>query len=342
MNNIDMTNIITEIKDDEALDLGNNLSTGEKARILENTLGKMGIKPVRKSLRKRAALLVIAAVFVLGVTTAYATGVFGWDNRLSKIFGINQSNKDLVDGSWLMINQFDEENGVKIEIVSAIGDKYNVYITGEITLPEGADMTKTYSFGSFSFPIRNFGSGGMSVQFLEDEDTNDNIIPFIVNISRERGVKGKKCSVEIKDIVALNESSKEVVYPGTWNISWMLDYDNTSIEYHLNAVLNISNKEVTINKVSVSPLSVTVKAGSGIINELIDRYFSSSKGGELYAESLRIDAVVLSDGTRIDDFNGGNTSSNGFNATSSVTFARIINPEEVKSVIVNGTEIPLK
>jgi hypothetical protein len=342
MNNMDITNLPTKINDDEAIDLEDSLSSEDKAVILQNTLIKMNVRPVKRGLRKRVVLLVAAAVLILGAVTAYAAGAFGWDNRLSELLGINQSNKDLVDGSGLMINQGDTQNGVKIEMVSAIGDKYNVHIIGEITLPEGADMSKSYFLDSVSFPINDFGSGGMSVHLLEDEDPTDNIIPFIVSITRDKGVRGKKCSVEIKDIVAFNDSSSEVVYPGTWNISWKLDYKDASLTYHPKADVTIAGKKVTINKVSLSPLSVTIKADGGVINTIVDELFSKANDGESPSASLDIQAVILSDGTRIENFSGGNASTNPFSSSSSVTFAKIIDPEEVKSIIVNDTEIPLE
>lgn len=340
MNNID--DLVTRINDNEALDIEGRLSPGDKASILQKTLSKMEIGPKKKGLRKRAALLVAAALLVLGAFTAYASGAFGWDKRLSELLGINQSNKGLVDGSGIMINQWDIQNGVKIEMVSAIGDKYNVHIIGEITLPEGADMSKTYFFGSLSFPIKDFGSGGMSVQLMEDEDTTDNVIPFMVDVSRDKGVHGKKCSVEIKDIVVVDDSSEEVAYPGTWNISWKLDYKDNSITFSPDANVTIEGKEVTINKVSISPLSVTIKVNGGEINKLMDELFSKGNNGNVSPSSLDIQSVILSDGTQINDFSGGNTSTNTFSSYASVTFSKIIDPNEVKSIVVNGTTIDLK
>lgn len=338
MNSID--DLVTRIDEKEALDLEDSLSSEDKAAILQNTLSKMNVTPVKRGLKKRMVLLVAAAILVLGVVTAYASGAFGWDSRLSELLGINQSNKGLVDGSGLMINQSDTQNGVKIEMVSAIGDKYNVYIIGEITLPEGTDMSKTYFFGSFGFPIKDFGSGGMGVQLLEDENTNDNIIPFIVNISREKGVRGKKCSAEIKDIVSYNDSSEEVVCSGTWNISWKLDYKDSTIAYSTKADVTIGGEIVTINKVSVSPLSITIKADGGVVNRVVDELFSKGNNS-VPTPHLDIQAVILSDGTRIEDFSGGNSSTNPFSSSAGVTFAKIIDPKEVKSVVVNGTVIDL-
>jgi len=340
MNNID--DLITRIDEKEALDLEDSLSSENKAAILQNTLSKMNVKPVRRGLRKRFVLLVAAAILVLGVVTVYAAGAFGWDSRLSELLGINQSNKDLVDGSGLMINQYDIQNGVKIEMVSAIGDKYNVHVIGEITLPEGADMSKTYFFGSLSFPIKELGSGGMSIQLLDDDDPTDNVIPFIVDISREKGVRGKKCSVEIKDIVAVNDSSEEVVYPGTWNICWKLDYKDVSITYSPKAEVTIGGKNIMVNKVSVSPLSVTIMSDGGVINRIVDDFFLKANNGKGASVSLDIQEVVLSDGTRIKDFSGGNSSTNPFSSSAGVTFSKIIDPKEVKSIVVNGTAIDLK
>ena len=93
---------------------------------------------------------------------------------------------------------------------------------------------------------------------------------------------------------------------------------------------------------SVSPLSVTIKADGGVINTIVDELFSKANDGDVPSASLDIQAVILSDGTRIENFSGSNASTNPFSSSSSVTFARIIDPEEVKSIIVNGTEIPLK
>lgn len=340
MNRID--DLLTRIDEKEALDLEDSLSSEDKAAILQNTLGKMNIRPMKRSFKKRIVLLAAAAILVLGVVTAYAAGAFAWDSRLSELLGINQSNKGLVDGSGLMINQADIQNGVKIEMVSAIGDKYNVHIIGEITLPEGADMSKTYFFGSFSFPIKEFGSGGMGVHLLEDESPEDNVIPFIVDISRDNGVRGKKCSVEIKDIVIVNDSSEEVAYPGTWNISWKLDYKDASITYSPEAEVSIGGKKVVINKVAVSPLSVTIKSDGGVINRIVDEFFSKADNNSISPASLEIQAVVLSDGTRIEDFSGGNASTNSFSSSAGVTFSKIIDPKEVKSIVVNGTTIELK
>ena len=340
MNRID--GIITKIYDNEVIDFGEKLSDEQQERILQKMLDKVEAVPKKSIGKKKRMIFALVAVLTFATMTVMATEHVNWDFLLSKIIGTNVENSQYLDGMWTMINQTKEDAGVEIEMVSAIGDKSNLYLRFDITFPEGIDMSKHYHFydvrGSKDIWWGDDALGGIySWEVIDDIDLMDNTVSWALKIQGSNGgdLSNKKIKIWLNNIIESTLvdnaiSEEKVAFEGDWNFVWTFNYVNNSLVYESLEEVAGETNTYKLNTFTISPLSIVVEA--------------VSDGKHYMGEPWLIDAIILQDGTVISEFNENR--SQGYvvsgKVTCSVPFDDVINPADVKSVIICGKEIVIK
>lgn len=336
MNRID--GIITKIYDNEMIDFGEKLTDEQQKRILQKTLDKVKAIPEKSNGKKKRLIFALVAVLTFATMTVMATERVNWDILLSKIIGTNVENSQYLDGMWTMINQTKEDADVEIKLVSAIGDKSNLYLRFDITFPQGTDMSKHYHFydvrGSKDIWWGDDALGGIySWEVIDDSHLEDNTVSWALKIqASESDLSNKKIKILLKDIIEFTIvddalSEEKVAFEGDWYFVWAFNYVNNSLVYKNLEEVKGEINTYKLNVFTISPLSILVEA--------------VSDGKHYMGEPMLIDAIILKDGTIISEFNENSSQSWTIydKVICSVPFDNVINPTDIKSVVICGKEI---
>lgn len=283
-----MTNIvelITHIREDEALDFQGNLEEDCKNRILHLILLKQEnnpeipaashnesavdnsktTKPKRKFVRKRLLIAMFAAALLFGMA-AFAANDGQWDIRLMEFWHLTDTT--YLEGGNVLIDKSSTSNDMTVTALSSIGDKNNVSIlletdyTYDNRLKNSHEETDFY----FIFDTMNISvsdksgfpasSGWSSV--MESFSENGKLY-FLLNITC-KDINRQKVSITLKDLYMYEKSSEDeiLVNDGIWNLEWTYQYKANVKTYYPFEFADCGKEKIFITKIEASPLSIRV------------------------------------------------------------------------------------
>ena len=157
---------------------GAELSPEEKARVLEMTLAKAGLRPVEKKektmmKRRNFGLMLMAGILCAGAVVASAAAWFQMDKDLARELGAKGDQVQGVGGTSIQTSR--ESEGWTLTVNQAVGDRNCAYLLLDLTAPEGTVLDGDDLQNSIQNMLRSMVSnaiqGHMGEQKHLDADT---------------------------------------------------------------------------------------------------------------------------------------------------------------------------
>ncbi len=265
--------------------------------------------------RLTRALLILAALLLL-TCAACAVGYFGWNEDLRHYLGISD-NADELSEAVVMIGQSQTADGITVTMEQAFGDTHTVYILATVHFSEGIPLDCRTNIR----PVLKNVDGGYTFACIDvDEEARTQTLMINIRSSNKKLI-GRKMGLEFlgfrggRDYISYSSN--------TWSFSFRLNYRDLS-----KAVpLDITLKDYLVRSVWISPASIILYI-EGLPRELrrIDDFGLIMKDGSSpdIVKYQLIGDVPAGDVTPIYGM-----------------FPQIIDPGEIRSITVDGIEIPL-
>ena len=308
-------------------------------------------RPVR-----RMALIAAAAVLVLAVGTAGATGILRSAVEVfSPLFGGAPAQTEIIDKIGYPVGASDTDNGVTVTADAVMGDAYNAVIVYTISrddgtrlLPEGTtgDMLLVHGSGT---DLNVWGGSHGGSRFVV-EDPASSSIQLVETISADRPINDCTATGSFENIYKWDEETGEAVpvVEGRWKVKFEMAYEDSSIALGNGETFVQNGMTFTIDSITLSPVAYKVDytvdsevewttSGSGRQSE------EDSRQMERYFENVEI-LLTLTDGTVVDLSNAGGSIGPEDGTTvcyKGEMFSQVIHMEEMASLSVGGVVYPI-
>ncbi len=327
---------------------------GENERILALTRHKLGLseitppKPaaaphpaVRRTRRLWALAAAAALVFCLG-TGAVATGVFPWD-AVGEFFGADrqQAAQLGMPGEGLELSQ--TKAGVTVSLEGIVDDGIQAYIPAQITFDEGQyDPDLTYNVWSRLQPTKSHpgqtGSGGS--RMLEDPNPADATVPVMLTVNYEGFAPGDAVELTVYYIFGnRTDASGGTETAWTWEneitFSFTLPEAQPTVIAAAPAGTADPQTGIEITEVRLTPMRVAIVFGEHPDADVRDA-LSRLPVSVTFADGSILPLPEGWDAEGVRSAYGGQDS-----YIVECEFGRLVDPQTVAAVTVNGTEIPI-
>lgn len=343
--------IFAMIQEKMQAEVGTDSTLIKAAPFTEGDLGNAASERTRPNARNtgkklrfgRGRKILIASLVALCAfaSTAFAAEIFQWDSRISNYFGMSDQNQGYLNGAGMNVGVSAEDSGVTIEAVQTIGDASNMYILLNVTVPEGQILNSQTGFDMIFLKVEGATGMGYSCDQLPDEDPNDNKGTLLFSMEANSQINDKDIELKFVNMRHYDMGSGEMVqdYEGEWVLNWKLAYQDISKTFDISKDLEMNGETVRVDSISISPIAFNVKI-SGDYIRTYDSVAPNPEDGEL----IEITSVKLKDGTILtkDDSMGWGTSIDGSEYVINMKMKELIDPEEIDSITLNGTEITLQ
>ena len=305
-----------------------------------------------------AAVVLAAALGAGGI--AYASGVrIGVLGLVDDVFNGAPANTEVVSKIGRPIGASAHANGVTITADAVIGDAQNYAIVYSISRDDGRPITevKADEHGNLPLMFNNqttwiagvWGANGSN--HFYDSDPSDNSIQYVEEMSLSThgtSIVGQTAYANFSDLCVFDSESAQVepIVSGHWNLKFQMNYEDASVEIPSGQVFSINGLEATMDKLSVSPIALSLSYTVHEAANLPDAP-SGKMPPELEARmsqllNLGMVTITLRDGSTITfrDLGGGSTGPDDQNSTrveKSSFLPRIIDASEVSSVTIGDT-----
>ncbi len=295
----------------------------------------------------RTALIAAAVAACLMATTAFATKVTGLDRRLLELLGAGERVEALIAGAQV-VDKTVKDSGSAVTVREVVGSGDNLYILLNFTAPEGTVLDAyDYRFGGshISFDSRNVWCFSGYTK-LEDADLTDNSVDLVLRVTSDDVSADGTMTLELEDLEKADGYGEPYVslgLPGRWTVSFPLEYtDCAQTRTGLWEPVTLFGQEAVVTEVSLSPLSVTVKGGSGTLKELVDAAQDAEDGDWLPVTLHFRDGTSYTTGKETGDGYGSMMGSTHGGFYTNWTFHKVIDPEQVERIEFFGTSIPVR
>lgn len=221
---------------------------------------------LKRNMRVKTRIILAAAfVIVAGSITANATGLFKWSHKVVKEFGASerQQNDLILKGIAEQKNASATDNGLTINLVQTLQDKNYLYIALDITTSKDIilDNSTRFEYMDVFFAGVDGGyaiSSGFISHFSHQtgkEQYSNNML-YVINIQKdpETDFNGKIITLSFKNL----RTNVNTILEGEWKLSWITNFNDSTMCYNLNQTYNLSGYDVHISKIEISPLSMTI------------------------------------------------------------------------------------
>lgn len=305
-----------------------------------------------KRMRKRKAIILIAAAIAILGTTVSAAEIFKWNRRAAEVFVADEVQQDKLVTEQITqdARQTVTDAGLTIEAVQTIQDNNCFYALFQITAKdESIQITQDHSM-SFQFDFQDGESpfGALGWHFVDKESQT-------VSNSRYFEITGIKTRPQSEDLhmkiqfTSLNAPGAkamdgEPVLKGNWE--FVLDlHPIEPVRFDLNREYQIEGHPVTVKTVELTPISVKLS-----IDEEDARQLEQWEGVNLdqtdSLSSLCINAIKYQDGTVIaeEGYPELQISCGDGLYTKTAKFTNVIDVDKVSALLLGpdmNDEIPL-
>ncbi len=252
----------------------------EKVKVSANSESKQPKSKVRPIVR---TALVATLVCTFTVTT-FATDVLqSVVDVLSPMFGVTPVQTEIIDKIGRPIAVSETHDGITFSVDAIIGDRNNLCIVYSISgLPDDVKYVyfKDNKNGTFMNLVSKMvikGAGGSSIeQDVIEEKVGT--IQYVERMNFDGNInKLKKVEAVFVEPYYTNAEGVEVVLSDeTWNLEFELDYEDTSEVIKVNEVFEQEGLTYTVEKITISPLSISVDYTIDGIPEKEDYGFENS------------------------------------------------------------------
>lgn len=281
---INIIELITHIREEEAPDFPDTLEESYRNRILQLILQKQAdyseipadsqiksavgncspAKSKRKPLRKKLLIAMFAAALLFGMA-AFAANDGQWDIRLMEFWHLTDTT--YLEGGNVLIDKSSTSNHMTLTARSSIGDKNNVSIVLETDytydepgndFSEEKDCYFIFDTAQISILDKN-GLPAKGWGFVMESYLDEGKLYFLLNITCT-DINRQKISITCKDLYMYEKDSenKILINDGTWNLEWTFQYKANVETYYPFKLADCGNGKVLITKIETTPLSIRV------------------------------------------------------------------------------------
>lgn len=239
---------------------------------VEATLEIISVEKIRikKHMSKKArVLLVAAAIIVIGSATVSAASLFKWNQQVAKTFEANEElqNDLILKGVTEQKTASVTDNGLTINLIQTLQDKDYIYIALEVTAPKYIKLGDTNLFeeniisfdGTGVYEATSSTSSGFVAQKEGEILTNTRMYVYWIHKAPGIDLNGKNITLSLKNLQAdARKLDMYTILEGNWDLSWIMNYNDSTKYYELNRNYNLSGYDVFVDRVEVSPLSMTI------------------------------------------------------------------------------------
>lgn len=315
----------------------------------------------QRTWKKSVAAAALCILALSGITVTAAT-LSSWNKDVAKRFQVDEEQqKELSEKKVTVPVEAQAENGgYTIKLEQALYSDQYMYLYFTITAPEGQTVPNDLSFKEASLLVDGedladkymggYFSGVLDEESMQ-EDWNSNSIHYEFWVEKFEGgnLSGKTMTVSFKDMYFGTTQDEENIVQGpagTWDISWKMDYESSEQDFEVNQKLD--KDEVTVKKITLSPISISVDYDWRRIKETVKVIQEDGTEGsmERYKDiPVWPAAVKMADGT-ITDLEATGPGRCGFaskdetDSTYRVSNAcgKVIDVENVVSVLFHSNE----
>lgn len=309
----------------------------EKERILKCVMEQIEKEqaPRRRIHPKRAALAALAAatIFVCGAFTA---NVLELDSKLIEMLG---GSSEEITEAVTDINTAVEKNGLRLEVKQAVGDGHRVYAVFELTSLTDLKMDRTCGFQEYEVEwSEEYGHSGISIDAEQNSVSKDGkTLRFGVEFTMDRQVYDQNIVMRFEDfgkIFFIPKEETEVLAEGVWIIDFPLKYKKVSKTCNTDVLIQVKSGSVRLEKIDISPMSCFLEFHAAEYSEELRESWADG----LHPKIRMKDGSVVSFRTRGASWTESGKTSRG---TLEGNFSRLIDMEQMESLILCGEEIPL-
>lgn len=307
-------------------------------------------RPARRPVR-RIALIAAAAVLVLAVGTAGATGILRSAAEVfSPLFGGAPAQTETIDKIGYPVGASDTDNGVTVTADAVMGDAYNAVIVYTISRDDGTRLLPEDITGEMLLVHGNGtdlsilgGSHGSSYFVVEDPAASS--IQMVETVSADKPINDCTATGVFENLYKWDEEAGEAVpiIEGKWRLKFEMTYEDSSVTLSGGETFTQDGMTFTIDSITLSPVAYKVdytvdsavvwsNSGSGRQSEE-DRLTT-----QRYFENVEI-LLTLTDGTVIDLSNAGGSigPEDGVTVCSKgEVFSEVLPMEDMASISVGG------
>ena len=300
---------------------------------------------------RRTILIAAAAVLILAVGTAGATGILKSAAEVfAPIFGGSAAQTEIIDKIGYPIGASDTAGGVTITADAVMGDAYNAAIVFTITRDDGTALLPAGTEDAMLL-VRGGGAdlnilgGTHGSSWFVDEDPTDNTVQLIQTISADVPINDCTATAEFDNLWLWDEENGEAVpfAEGTWKLRFDVRYEDASITLGGGETFTQDGMTFTIDSITLSP--VAYKVDYTVDSEVVWSNSGSGRQSEedrlttqRYFENVEI-LLTLTDGTVIDLSNAGGSigPEDGVTVCSKgEVFSEVLPMEDMASISVGG------
>lgn len=295
----------------------------------------------------RTALIAAVCCILIG-TSAFAAVSFGlMDGLRTFLQPATPEQEELLAQGAYVVNKSDSNPNCTLEVKQVIGDRNLVYLLLEFIAPEGTVLDLDgYRFdGLLNVGQQTTGAGFVKIA---DGDETDNHITLIMCEPTREPIAGKRAKLELSDLEGANVGEEyQPILSGSWTVSFPLDFEDCSVTYPMAQTIAAEEYDMTLQSISFSPLSVTLRAHSPYTREIMQSL--NAKYAPYSDDSPRWFPVTIhyADGSTEAATRGvrmGSTSEMNHlsgDILDIITFDSLINDKAIDSTEICGTVITL-
>lgn len=237
-----------------------------------NPPARKRIKRKTGSSRKKYALLILAAVLMIGTLSVSAATYFHWNDKFKEEHHVTpEIEKKLTESNTAKeINQFTEHDGVRFEAVQSVADNTAAIIVIKIYGSEQFPFRKRMNFRNIDIKMDGMDTFSANAGFLEsdfsdaqpDDICEDGLTYELILVkNEEENLLGKEIKLTFTDIIDSYQEKQTLtelppLLASTWELNIVLDNEDTGKEYEVNQ--QITGTEAKVNKIRMSPVSFTI------------------------------------------------------------------------------------
>lgn len=283
-----------------------------------------------KKLSTVAAMLTV--VILLG---ACAVKVFNLDDRIASVIG---GKNDVLEQVATPIDDYYEENGIRIEGKQAIGDGHKMYISVDVISVNDVVFENTNGFeSSYVIIDKDNIADASNVYPINTVQDNGKKLSLVLAVDTKSTLTKHHVELYLSNL-SKSDGSEVIIQEGLWKIEFDVNCEGVMESFDISKQITISGVELEVNRMDISPISFELDAdlinayelteeellGMGLFDQ-IELFISDSK----CVLVTECDIIWSSEGNKLKITVKGKP-------------ADFIDPNEVKTIYFNDQKIELK
>lgn len=287
-----------------------------------------GIEKKGRMIKHHTVLVVLAAVLAFGLVACAVA--YHYSDAFRTYFG-SAGDDVKISGTVLLAEESFE--GVTVRAKEVVGDSYGCYIYYQIEvkdiedwqLPEAEEVS--IELPATSYTVLDPAQGAV----------NGNTADFIIGVRTSENLQGMKCKFTLSNPGYYDASDRFVPFcEHDFSLSFDLNYEDVPTEIDVNKEISIYGGKATFDKISISPLSVTVFLTE---TEQFKREASELPEGESVNDQLTVrfmDGSIRDSYCLADDYDI-------FDDTTviSMGFHKMVSLDDIENITFAGVTVPI-